>query len=1085
MATDNKSLKLCSYNVNGLYNKLNFHYFFDYLHQQDVFCCLETHIYEETKQNQINKYFPNYNLHWKSAERVSSRGRGISGLLIGWRRDLKVRLGLELSILQEEGFSIIYMKSATEIIRILPVYLRNEIWDCEFMKLKTYVSNHREPNMVLMGDVNIRMGELQQPFVAETQSNPKVLSTRRSHDKQINRKGREFVEMCDDYNLRILNGAFDGDSEGAFTYASVLGESVNDIMAVSNTITDRIHHFKVDNATWSDHFPLAVIINFKQNDMDSQNMKLLPKLMWKPNQKDEYRGKVERQISNLNEVPSLKSLCSIIKSSTRIHQNSKKNVRKQRWFDRDCERARSDSFKKLTEWRDESDLITKAVKKNVYIKANRAYNQLILNKKESYYEDLKNKLLTVRDVKKWWALANEYKDEHFSIGTNVTIAQFWQYFKDLLNPICDPREYHFAFPIIEDPLLDAPILCDEVVRALAKLKDGKAPGEDRIPYEFFKYAPENFHQMLASSFTNILDSCSPDDSFFTNIIFPILKKGNPNLPDSYRGITFMNCGPKAFMSVLTTRLTNWVEARNKLLEYQAGFRSKYSTVDSIYNLSCIVHLKLNEGKKVYAFFVDFKAAFDCVPRKALIYKLSCMGVSSKFLNLLSRLYDGTKSAVWNGESLSDYFETRSGVKQGCLLSPLLFALFLNDLHDELGAGLNIGETNIRILLYADDIVIFADKPHILQLMINRLERYCMNWSMKVNLSKSKIMVFRRGGKLANHEKWTFNRTYVEVVNSYVYLGVKLTPQMSFTEHVEDRSRSAKASVYGAWAKLLSDDSIHVTVKISMFKAAVRAIQVYASQVFGYEHGDLINKLQLFFLKYVLRLPEFTPTYAVYLETKEDPSSLFALQLHMNYIHKTLFTYDHNRLPHILSHKIVQKKLFWFKSWTEMENNIMVRWQDVPLNPERWKYCIKASLENYRVKHQQNFLLKKEASETRFYKELSHHVSYLHGEAKGKDLMYIAKARCDVLGLNANNFDDNRSKMCPLCSLNKEENIFHFFGECLYLQGLRCSSFSRSCLTKEEVIDILNGTACTWGILAKFIKEALYLRNSKIEHNSLQ
>lgn len=172
-----------------------------------------------------------------------------------------------------------------------------------------------------------------------------------------------------------------------------------------------------------------------------------------------------------------------------------------------------------------------------------------------------------------------------------------------------------------------------------------------------------------------------------------------------------------------------------------------------------------------------------------------MGISSKFLNLLSKLYDGTKSAVWNGESLSDYFETLSGVKQGCLLSPLLFALFLNDLHDELGAGLNIGETNVRLLLYADDIVILADKPHVLQLMINRLERYCINWSMKVNLDKSKIMVFRKGGRLAEHEKWTFNGAYVEIVNSYCYLGVKLSTKMSFTEHIQDRSKSAKASVY--------------------------------------------------------------------------------------------------------------------------------------------------------------------------------------------------------------------------------------------------------------------------------------------------
>ena len=208
----------------------------------------------------------------------------------------------------------------------------------------------------------------------------------------------------------------------------------------------------------------------------------------------------------------------------------------------------------------------------------------------------------------------------------------------------------------------------------------------------------------------------------------------------------MNSAPKILMAVLNNRLTKWVKEKDKLLEYQAGFRQKYSTVDNIYNLCCIVHLKFHEKRKVYAFFVNFKAAFDCVPRKALLYKMSCMGISLKFLRLLSALYSDTQSAVWNGSRLSDYFETKSGVKQGCLLSPLLFALYLNDLHDALGGGICVDGINVRLLLYADDIVILADKPAVLQQMITKLEGYCQDWNMTVNLTKSKIMVFRKGVK---------------------------------------------------------------------------------------------------------------------------------------------------------------------------------------------------------------------------------------------------------------------------------------------------------------------------------------------------
>lgn len=77
---------------------------------------------------------------------------------------------------------------------------------------------------------------------------------------------------------------------------------------------------------------------------------------------------------------------------------------------------------------------------------------------------------------------------------------------------------------------------------------------------------------------------------------------------------------------------------------------------------------------MYAFFVDFKAAFDRVPRKPLIYKLYATEMSTKVVNLIENIYKNTKSAVWTGDGLSEYFETYTGVKQGCLLSPLLFTI---------------------------------------------------------------------------------------------------------------------------------------------------------------------------------------------------------------------------------------------------------------------------------------------------------------------------------------------------------------------------------------------------------------------------
>ena len=190
------------------------------------------------------------------------------------------------------------------------------------------------------------------------------------------------------------------------------------------------------------------------------------------------------------------------------------------------------------------------------------------------------------------------------------------------------------------------------------------------------------------------------------------------------------------MGAINERITFWINSNHILNEFQAGFRKGYSTVDNLYNITTIVHIKFSEKKKVYAFFVDFSAAFDRIPRKLLIYKLYRIGLSNKIINFIDKVYEETKSAVWTGKELSRYFETRTGVKQGCLLSPIMFALYLNDLHEYLGGGLSIDDINIRVLMYADDIVILADDVNILQDMIYKLEQYCREWTMEVNLTKS-------------------------------------------------------------------------------------------------------------------------------------------------------------------------------------------------------------------------------------------------------------------------------------------------------------------------------------------------------------
>jgi hypothetical protein len=107
---------------------------------------------------------------------------------------------------------------------------------------------------------------------------------------------------------------------------------------------------------------------------------------------------------------------------------------------------------------------------------------------------------------------------------------------------------------------------------------------------------------------------------FQGYIIPLYKKGNANNVDNYRGITLLSCLGELFTHALNNRLKNWAENYNVYVEALAEFRSKMSTVDNVFVLNSLINHVLNQGKQLFALFVDFSKAFDYVVRENLWYK---------------------------------------------------------------------------------------------------------------------------------------------------------------------------------------------------------------------------------------------------------------------------------------------------------------------------------------------------------------------------------------------------------------------------------------------------------------------------------
>lgn len=1060
-------IEILSYNVNGLVSKLLFPEFFTFVKSYEIFFLFETHVTEE-KIIQYNKYFGEFELKSIAATKLSRFGRASGGCLYGYKKKGLWSKYLEFAIV--ENVDVLVFKSNSNKLIFLPTYLNCNSWHMDFLTLSSALQNSSERSLVIVGDLNARVGSCQTVDEHIPLGNLNLEHNRQSKDPVLNPNGKRILELFDDVGIIILNGRSRSDRCGELTFLGSMGSSINDICGVSLSALKLVHDFKVLSKSFSDHMP--IVLSLLVNSIPENFMKLLPKINWNNQNVDTYKSKISDLLNGDFNHTCIEHVINAIYSASGYDNMKKagKKVFKSKWFDNDCLSSRRQMFKLLNLFRRyNTDEL-----KQMYLDANKKYKELCKTKKTEYWGSFGTRLLLIRDSKEWWATVREMQNKTFVVGNSVKLNEFVVHFRRLFNPQRAACLTFYAEPNILNPVLDGDFEVNEILAVIYKMKSGKAPGPDRIPAEFFKNAPLLMINKLKEIFDDILNSERAPEHFQKAIVIPLFKKGDANDVNNYRAITCMNTVAKIFAGVMNNRLTHWLEENSVLRECQAGFRKGYSTVDNIFNLCAIVSLKLNSNRKVYAFFVDFKSAFDCIDREALYYKLSVAGISTKFIHIIKAIYSDTKVAIWDGNGMSEYFGTYMGVKQGCILSPILFSIFLNDLSETLYGGLLINNKRINLLMYADDIVLLAESPLVLNEMIRRLENYCHRWNLVVNLSKSKIMVFRKGGRLSARESWKFNNNPLEVVPSYKYLGIELTVRLSFQQHLKTKLQQAKQAINVTWGKLLSKRDVSLETKFKLFDSVVRAVLCYSAQVWGFKKYQEVEMLLRFFIKRLFHLPQNTPNYMVHLETGIQELYTHTLRLHLSYLLRCM-DLPVSRFPSFLVRELISKHVWCVKEFEDImnETGVVVNLQNY--DNEGW--CMKFSeIIEKLVRLNWNSLV--ELGKTSSHDEYGN-LSY--GELTGYSplqmsphmFMTIFKARGGLLNLNSCTFSRGTTGLCSLCNLHEKEDTYHFIALCPVLREMRIRHFETAFLTKEELRSYLNGP--NWQIIYNYINDAMQYR----------
>ena len=293
----------------------------------------------------------------------------------------------------------------------------------------------------------------------------------------------------------------------------------------------------------------------------------------------------------------------------------------------------------------------------------------------------------------------------------------------------------------------------------------------------------------------VFDSHTVPQDWRNGLIVPLFKEGDREVANNYRGITLLSIVGKLFASILEKRLSKWCEGNRIFEQEQAGFRPGRTTVHQIFTLLEVIKKRKNKHRSTYCCFLDIRKAYDTVWREGLWKKLEAIGVHEKLMKVIVNTYTNVKSRVIVNDKLSDWFDIGIGLRQGCVLSPLLFLIFINDLIRELNdsnLGVDIGEGKLSNLAFADDIALVANSARDLQKLVKIAERYARKWNFAFNTKKCKVLVFNHKGA---QPTVTLDNDRLDVVREYKYLGVRFDEKLNWKTHKAYVLAKAKKRAY--------------------------------------------------------------------------------------------------------------------------------------------------------------------------------------------------------------------------------------------------------------------------------------------------
>lgn len=606
---------------------------------------------------------------------------------------------------------------------------------------------------------------------------------------------------------------------------------------------------------------------------------------------------------------------------------------------------------------------------------------------------------------------------------------------------------------LADKQSDELISIENLSEIIGQLKPGKSPDEYSLMAEHLKFGGPSVIYILKHIFDSIYTSGDIPSIFKSGLITPIYKRQDKPLedPNSYRRITVSSIIGKLFEKVLLHKIRPILNEQQN--ELQRGFTKNVSPTNAALLLSEAIAEAKDNNQPLYSCFIDASKAFDVVWHMSMMRRLFYTGIDGNDWTVINNMYQNLNSKVkWDG-IVSRSFMEQQGVRQGGILSPELYKVFINPLlnhYRENGIGFKIGSIHIGSPTCADDIVLLSKSHQELQIMLSAQEHFAKEERYIISEAKTKAMIFNKKSTPDINEILFLHEKSVEKVTSYTHIGIERKPCSQ--EIVENRIKTARRTSYalmGAGMHGYNGNNPKISIKI--WNTYVRPILVFGldSIVLTKKEIKQVSQYHKSVLKTIQNLPERTADAAVYILCGQLPIESF---IHSQILSKLGSILRNGGIEKEIGIRQLLMKNNFSNSWFIYAKNILDFYDfpsifnlidEIP-SKLNWKKLVKEKVVSYWK--QQVTLESKDKSSLKHLNSKPFEVNTVHNiwDNAGYDIISVMKATIKIKlvsgvymlqSVRSKFSNKNISACCPLCGIEAEDKV-HFILKCPELSKVR-------------------------------------------------